>query len=240
MGASCGAPQGARSPGDPWLVKVIRTGDWGLGAEDDTWSVEVPEAATVYDLKAHIEDLYDVPVQIQRLSLSREPREPALEDAAPVSELGEKRVYLLPVSPDDAMSAMLAGMQDDADAEEAYLASVTEQLMGAAQEASETRAALEESLKDVTYDVIFSRPLECGGKAPGKEVALSLDALALVGDVQQMVEIELFDAVGAEPAVLVFNGQPLRRDESLYAVGIENGSFVQVLTEQRVEAEALP
>merc|ERR550539_1133598 len=93
--------------------------------------------------------------------------------------------------------------------------------------------ALEESLQGVQYKVNFERPTDAGGSAAGKKITLTLDALALVGDVQQMVEVELFGKAGTEPVFLVFEQQLLTADVPIFHCGIqENGKTVTVAKEQ--------
>merc|ERR1719330_204476 len=108
---------------------------------------------------------------------------------------------------------------------------MAEALMGQLQEAAETDQALLESLQGVTYHVNFERPQDAGGQAAGKKVRLELDALANMEIVKQMVEVEMFGAVGAEPAFLVFQGAPLPPHLTLYHCGVEEGSNVQVVKE---------
>jgi hypothetical protein len=242
MGATCAAPKATHSPGSPWVIAVVRSAAWGLGEDEDVWSVEVAETATIADLKAQIEELYDVPRQMQKLILPSQNSSEAINDTMPVSDLNGQRVHLLPMMADpsasleEVMTSMQGGYAAPSPEEQAAMA---EAFLGAAQETMEMRAALEESLKDVTYMVKFSRGRDCGGQAAGKEVTLPLSALALVGDVQQMVEIELFGAVGAEPAFLVLGGQPLPPDLPIHHVGIEDGVNVDVVLERPQSAEEL-
>merc|ERR1712194_517491 len=85
-----------------------------------------------------------------------------------------------------------------------------------------------ESLQGVTYKITFERPQDAGGAAAGKRVTLELDALAELDVVQQMVEVELFGAVGNEPTHLVFQGRPLPAHITVFHAGIEDGSNVTV------------
>merc|ERR1712087_972087 len=103
--------------------------------------------------------------------------------------------------------------------------------MGQLQEAAETDQALVESLQGVTYRVNFERPQDAGGQAAGKKVLVELDALANMEVVKQMVEVEMFGAVGAEPAFLVFQGTPLPPHLTLFHCGVEEGSTIQVVKE---------
>ncbi|CAK0807351.1 unnamed protein product [Prorocentrum cordatum] len=83
----------------------------------------------------------------------------------------------------------------------------------------EMSMALEESLKGVSYTVHFERPRDAGGSAAGKKVSLTFDALSLVGDVQQVVELELFGAAGKEPAFLLLDGASLPPHLPLHLAG---------------------
>merc|ERR1719464_2696241 len=115
---------------------------------------------------------------------------------------------------------------------QAAFADMAQAFLGPMQESIETSAALEESLKDVTYKVHFQRPKEAGGKAKGKKVTLSVDALALVCNVQEMVEVELFGATGAEPAFLTLEGKLLPANAPLHYAGVEDGKTVIVAKER--------
>jgi len=226
--SACTQGGGERAPGAPILLSVVRSHLWGLGGEDDLWQVEVPATATIAQLKETIEQLYELPKEAQRLSLGETPESPALEDSAKVETVG-RRVYLLP-----SENGGLAGLEDFGD--DPMMAGMAEALMGAAQENMEVTAALEESLRGVMYKVTFKRPAEAGGAAAGREVKLELEALTLVGDAQQIVEVELFGGVDKEPAYLTFEGMPLPPHVALYQAGIEDGKTVVVSKERPPEA----
>lgn len=235
----------ARTANGGLVISIVRSSTWGMGGEDDVWQVEVPAAASVKDLKAKIEELYEVPMRMQKLAKSSNPSEPSLEDTILVETLAKQKIYLLPAPIGDVlglgdMGAMgLAGPAPEA---QAALAGLAESFMGAMHESMETAKAMQDSLQGVTYKVTFERPVEAGGKAAGKRVALSLDALALVSDVQQMVEVELFGAGNSEPAFLIFEGKPLPPVIPIHAAGIEDGKTVIVSKEkppELVQAEQL-
>merc|ERR1712129_623704 len=76
--------------------------------------------------------------------------------------------------------------------------------------------------------VQFVRPHDCGGRAAGRSITLQLDPMALAGDVQAMVEIQLFGSVGMESVVLVFNGEPLLPDMPIQLAGVGDKSTVVV------------
>ncbi|CAK0807352.1 unnamed protein product, partial [Prorocentrum cordatum] len=97
----------------------------------------------------------------------------------------------------------------------------------------EMSMALEESLKGVSYTVHFERPRDAGGSAAGKKVSLTFDALSLVGDVQQVVELELFGAAGKEPAFLLLDGASLPPHLPLHLAGVdESGKTITVAKER--------
>mmetsp|Transcript_79272 Transcript_79272/g.183963 ORF Transcript_79272/g.183963 Transcript_79272/m.183963 type:complete len:236 (+) Transcript_79272:45-752(+) len=210
MGTSCSAPAAGKAN----VVSVIRSPAWGFGDEGDTWQVEVTPDATVADLKAKIEELYELPREEQKLAGRDDPEADAFEDALPLSSLSGQRLHLLPAGPSAEEEEVIAGV------------------LGDAQHRMEMSMALEQSLQGVTYLVNFERPADSGGSAAGKTISLALDALALVGDVQQMVEVELFGAAGAEPAFLVFEGVPLPPHVPIHFAGIETGKTVTVVKEQ--------
>lgn len=219
------------------MLTVIRTANWGMGSEEDALQVEVLGTATVKELKSKIEELYEVPQQMQRLSLGREAAEAALEEVSTCEALVGKRVYLQPATMADLMGSLpdllqQAGLPAPPPEAQAAMASMTEAMLGAAQEAQLTNQALRESLEGVKYAVTFERPREAGGAAAGQRVMLQLDALAKLGAVQQLVEVELFGAAGKEPAFLLFCGLPVPLQACLFDLGIDDGKTVVVSKER--------
>jgi len=214
--AACGAPN---SRGGPIVVSVVRTAAWGLGDEEDVWMVEVPKTATLADVKMQIAELYDLPVEAQRLCRTNEESDDGLQDTVRVDAFAGQRLYLFP--------AMEEG--EDGEAEAALMG--MEALLEAAQEAAEVNAAMEQSLQGVTWVLYFHRPEDAGGPAAGRKIQLQLDALSIAGDVQQMVEVELFGAVGSQPAFLVVDGILIPPEAPLYSVGVEDGKTITVAAE---------
>jgi len=216
------------------VLTVIRTAEWGLGCEEDSLQVEILGTATVKELKAKIEELYEVPQQLQRLALGREASTAAaLEEASTCEGLLGQKVYMHPATMTDLMGSLpdmlqQAGLPAPPPEAQAALTRLTE----AAQEAQQTNQALRESLEGVKYSVTFERPREAGGAAAGKRVVLQLDALAQLSVVQQLVEVELFGAAGKEPAFLLFGGLPLPSHASLFDLGIDDGKTVTVSKER--------
>lgn len=194
---------------------MVRTTAWGYGDEEDTWQVEVPGTAKVRELKAKIEDLYNISVGEQRLSLAAALSEPALDDDAEVEPLIGKKIYMnpevLPSHPGEEVfaQALMARAEED--------------------------QAVMESLQGVTYKVNFERPQEAGGNAAGKKVTLELDALADIDTVQQMVMVEM--GLGEEPAVLVFENRLMLPHLTLYQAGVEDGKTILVVKEAPPDEE---
>lgn len=201
-------------------MTVIRSGAWGLGEDEDIWEVELPNTATVADMKAQIEELYQVSCQAQKLSRAREPVQPGLDDNVRVDTLSPQRVYLHPT--EDMTASMEEGVGVD---------DMLETIAGAVQENMEMTQAVEESLRGIHYKVQFERPVEAGGRAAGRRVSLVLDAMARAGDVQELAEAELFGSAGSEPAFLVFEGRLLPPHVPIHFAGIENGKTVVVARE---------
>jgi len=226
------AKNAARKPGEALVLSVVRTTAWGLGDEEDIWQVEVPGGSKVRDLKEKICELYEIVPEAQRLSLAAGTTEPALDDDASTETLAGKRVYMNPVPMEEmlGLGAALGGLGGPGGPpmDEEAQAAMAEMLMGTLQEAAEADQAVLESLQGVTYKVTFQRPQEAGGRAAGREVQLELDALASMELVQQLVEVELFGAVGAEPAHFVFEGMAVPPHATLYHAGIETGKVVIV------------
>lgn len=195
-----------------------------MGGEEDVWPVEVGPGATMADLKAAIEELYEIPQQAQRLAtVDANGDAKDIEDSLLVSKLERQRVHLFP-APNPMEDMFLDGGQADVDG----MAAGLEALLGAAQESMQVNAAIEESLRGVMYKVTFYRPEDSGGRAAGRSVALEVDALALVQDAQQMAELELFGAAGAEPAYPFFEGRPLPPQLPLFHAGIEDKKVVEL------------
>jgi len=229
MGASQSAckPGGTPArPGGPRVVSVVRSSAWGLGAEEDVWPVEILGTATLAELKVKIEELYEVPVQVQKLTRASDPSTPALEDNVKVETLEHQRVYLLPAMFTLGELGMPSPEQQSA------FAGMAQAFLGPLQESMEVNAAMQESLKDVTYKVHFQRPREAGGRAAGKTITLNVDALALVGTVQEMVEVEFFGATGAEPTFLTLEGRLLPPYAPLHYASVEDGKTVTVAKER--------
>jgi len=256
-GSQC-SPQGgsvvAQGRSGPVVVSVVRTASWGMGSEEDVWQVEVPRGATAAQLKAQIEELYEVPGAMQKLSTSTAEDATAIEDSVKVESLAAGRIYLHPAPALDAgpfdpgmMGALPTGEDHEAmaqmmgslvgETQESMEMGMDEDqmmssLVGEAQESMEMRMALVESLRGVSYTVHFERPRDAGGAAAGRKVSLTLDALSLVSDIQQIVELELFGAAGKEPAFLLLNGASLPSHLSLHLAGVdENGRTVTVAKE---------
>mmetsp|Transcript_41440 Transcript_41440/g.119368 ORF Transcript_41440/g.119368 Transcript_41440/m.119368 type:complete len:253 (+) Transcript_41440:56-814(+) len=216
---ACGGGAAPRAPGAPIVFSVVRTTAWGLGDEEDVWQVEVPAAATVADVKQQVETLYEVPAVAQSLSLESGASAAPLDDAEKVEPLCGKRLYLNPA----ASGAVV---------DEEGLNDMAAMMMGAVAEAAQVDAALVQSLEGVTYNVTFERPQAAGGAAAGKKARLTLDPLAFVGDVQQMVEVELFGATDKEPAFLIVQGRLAPAHMTLFHAGVEDGSTVTVAKER--------
>jgi len=206
------------------VVTVIFSSTWGLGTDGDLWQVEIPSSATVAELKNRIEELYEVPRYSQKLALSENPSEPALADEARLESIAARRIYLLPADPSPEEAEERAEM-------ESAVAEMAEAFAEAAQEHREVSQAVYESLQGVTYSLRFQRPESAGGSAAGRVISLTFEALTLVADMQQIVEVELLGSSGAEPAFLVFEGSLLPPDLCLYAVGLDNGKTVTVARE---------
>jgi len=223
--AACrGGNIATQNPSGPRIIGVVRSSAWGMGGDEDVWHVEMPREATIVDLKAKIEELYDVPRHAQKLVRSNDPSAPALDDTDKVDTLERQRVHLLPAPVNFASMGLGATSPEQQDA----MQGMAQAFLGAAQESMETSAAIQESLRGVTYKVCFHRPADAGGRAAGKTISLDLDALATVGDMQQMVEVELFGSTGAETVFLTFEGHLLPPHFPLHHVGIDDGTTVEV------------
>lgn len=243
----CAPGRGQRTADGNLVLAIVRSRMWGLGDTEDVWLVEIGATATVGELKSKIEALYDVAYASQTLSLRAKEYlawQFPLEDATPVETVAKQKIYLFP-SPEawGRLQATVGGSGtrykpptrlmpfsgSGSRRQEAILQ--THQAALRTQEQFEINAALEASLSGVTYEVHFHRPESAGGAAAGRRVQLAVEPLDIVDDVQQLVELELFGAVGVEPAFLHFQGAALSPTITLFQAGVEDGAIVQVSTE---------
>jgi len=208
------------------LITVVRSNIWTGGGDDETWRLEMPAADTIADLKEALEDAYGVPEQLQHLQRTGRRGERALHDSMPLAELPRRPIYLLP----DPRATRRTDASDEVDDNEEESESEDE-LEAAMHEREEAARAMEASLKGVTYRIRFVRPAAPGSGGRSREVFLDVSALALVGDVQPMVEIELFGSVGQELACLTFNGRLLPPNIPIHFAGIGSGDVVVVGTD---------
>lgn len=212
----------AAAGGEAVMLTVIRSARLTPGQSDDIWQVEVPSTACVWDVKDKIEELYDIPIEAQRLQPLEEGCEAWPNDCG-VDVLAQQPFYLV------ASDSADAGADNVDEAEErdfqAYCAAMEEK--------GQEVMAVEESLRGVQYKVRFSRPESTGGLAPGRNAWLLVDALSLISDVQLQVEQQLFGGPGREtaPVFLTFNGQPLPPHLPLHFTGVGDGDTVIVAAE---------
>jgi len=200
--------------------------------QDDEWQVEVPREATVAQLKERVEELYEVPVFVQQLQLTRGVGDPTLPDDTRVESFAAQPVYLL--AQNEAVS-----MHDGPLPGHEAIDELQEALQVAMQERADTARALQESLAGVTYQITFLRPTEAGGAAAGKQVRLTLDALSLAGDAQCMAELELFGAVGLEPCFLTFGAVFLEAEMPIHMAGVGDGDTLTLGKEMPHEDDDL-
>jgi len=200
-----------------FVISVVRSAAWG-GGEEGVWPVEVPPGSSVAQLKEKIEELYEVPCALQKLCQSDGVNAQVLEDSLNVESFHGRRVYLLPEElPMEQQEEMAAAAL----------------VMGGLRESMETAAAVEESLQGVQYKVYFERPADAGGKAAGRKVLITLDALTPVSEVQQLVEMELFGAVDVEPAFLVYEDRLMPDHLTLYHAGVDENRKTVVVAKER-------
>lgn len=229
--------QSRSGPSRPILLTIVRSAVWQGGNGEDQWQVEVQEGETVADVKRKIAELYEVPAPFQRLQSSDVEGIPGFEDSVGIDALLScgGRIYLHPeesgvdtMAPavDPATLAMEHILQEEFQTRQVYM-----------QERAEALAALAASLQGVTYTVRFLRPESAGGTAAGRTVTLTLDAMALVGDVQAMVEVELFGKIQDDEAVvLTLEGVPLPLHVPLHFAGV-SGDGMTVVVASEVIAE---
>jgi hypothetical protein len=217
---------------------VLRSSVFTDGETEDEWQVEVDEDGTVADVKRQIEELDQFPMPYQRLQVDDNHVTPCFEDSVDVRELRRyERIYLHPQSPEDmgeiGNPTMLAAVEPEELAAEHMLKEEFMAAIAQEQENRETLVALLASLDNVTYNVRFLRPQSAGGVAAGKSVVLQVGALALVGDVQDLVEMELFgrSMQDTEGVALCLNDEPLPLDAPLHFVGVTDGVTVVVAAE---------
>lgn len=218
-------------PGGQVLLTIVRSAVWveDEGGEEDLWQLEMEQSATVADVKLHLEEMYGMPVGMQRLQSSPELGGACFPDSMSVKVLAQQPFHLLPAQEAHENFTASADLDDEGMRQAVEQGFLRHQ--AAQQEEAEAFRAIEASLQGVSYKVRFLRPESAGGSAQGKSIFLTLDAMSLIGDVQVMVEMELFGSVGAERAILAFNGTPLPPHLPLHFAGVGDGDTVIVAAE---------
>lgn len=184
--------------------------------QEEVLEIEIESTKNAAGLRKRISDLYGFPVKSQRLQLTPDLGGAPLLLTTPVVQLVTKAVYLLPADIDleepeqsGRRASSLSHQEAAADEREAVLRSVAE------------------SLKGVKYTIHFNLP-EVDSKQPeGK--TLSVDALAPVGDVMVMLELEMTGFAGQLPLMLVHHGQVLPAPVPLHFAGVSDGDRLDVV-----------
>mmetsp|Transcript_113914 Transcript_113914/g.302709 ORF Transcript_113914/g.302709 Transcript_113914/m.302709 type:complete len:306 (-) Transcript_113914:92-1009(-) len=234
-GASTSASSGQSSPGyspgaaygsacaaaeDSSVLTVVCSSLWSEAGTEELWKVEVRSSANVAELKARIAALYDIPTKVQRIQRTADPGDPCFPDTAPVRDFARQPVYLLPIQA--ALEARGARAEE---LDGIHLDVGGPDRCAAEQEQMEAMRAMAESLQGVTYNVTIIRPRDPMGAFKEASVKLRLDALALVGNVQAIVEAEMLGPeAGQRQWCLLCNGQALPPNIPLHFAGIGEGA----------------
>jgi len=199
---------------DVVVLDIFRSPLWSSNGREEVLKVEIPRAANIAGLRGRIAELYGLPEAAQRLQRTPELGGSQLSNTMPVAELEHKPVFLLP---------------RDIDAEESDIQHLCQ---GHGREQYDDNMAMmrgvAESLKGVTYNIHFIMP-EAAAASTALPKTLALDAMALIGDIQVMLEVEMMGGAGRMPLALIFNGQVLPPNMPLHFTGVRDGDSLAVV-----------
>eukprot|EP00746_Dinoflagellata_sp_MGD_P013915 gnl/MRDRNA2_/MRDRNA2_130286_c0_seq1.p1 gnl/MRDRNA2_/MRDRNA2_130286_c0~~gnl/MRDRNA2_/MRDRNA2_130286_c0_seq1.p1 ORF type:complete len:246 (-),score=43.63 gnl/MRDRNA2_/MRDRNA2_130286_c0_seq1:64-801(-) len=184
-----------------------------INAAEDTWQVEVRRDATIADLKAQVAELYEVPVELQEIC--RDVDSHPLPDTDPVA-CENYDVLHLRVQQPQLFGGSIDGMMNAAQG-------LFSNLMGMAQEAQEMDAALQQSLADVTYNLVVVLPGRSGQVE--KRCTMPLSAVALISEVTEAARLEL-NIPSDQPFQLTYLGQALPHWVTIHGAGLTDGDTI--------------
>jgi len=212
------------------------------GGEENTWQVRLERGATMADIKRHICELYDMPVQMQ--VLRRSPDSDPLGDEERLGQ--EKRVtmHLSTRNPlQDLVSALTGGTVPSGGQPQGAnpmdllgaltggggqapganpFAALTEQMSSAMAEMN----AIQESLAETDYSLKFVMPAQ-SSREKEKRCSMKVAATAMVNDVLDMVKLEL--NVESKRLALEFAGRALPAAAKIHICGLSDDDTVMVV-----------
>mmetsp|Transcript_98483 Transcript_98483/g.155229 ORF Transcript_98483/g.155229 Transcript_98483/m.155229 type:complete len:367 (-) Transcript_98483:74-1174(-) len=200
---------------DVVTFSIFRSPLFARDGREEKLEVEISRALTIAGLRQQIAELYGIPEASQRLQRTPDLGGDRLRSTTSLEELVHQPIFLLPadVTLEDSAIGIDHGNAGYRKAAEDEQAAMVRGMM--------------ESLQGVKYKVHVTLPEEFNSK--GASRSLSLDALARVGDVQIMLEMELTGAVGKLPMMMVFNGQALPPEIPLHFAGICDESTLSLV-----------
>lgn len=208
------------------VLDIFRSPLWSANGEEEVFKVEILRAASVGGLRKRIAELYGLPEAAQRLQRTPDLGGTPLQNATPVAELVHKPVFLLPAGVDLEEPIDAANF----DFEDAPCSrSQRRRCEDRGHEENERDALMRgmaESLQGVTYNVHIVLP-EVASDTVSR--SLTLDAMALVGDVLAMLEVEMTGHAAQLPMMLILNGQALPPGAPLHFAGVRDGDTLAVV-----------
>jgi len=193
------------------------------GGEENTWQVRLERGATIADIKRHICELYDVPVEMQvlRRMLAGDP----LGDEERLGQESRSTMHLSVRNPIQDLVSALTGstIPGGGQAQGANpFAALSEQMSSAMAEMN----AIQESLAEAEYSLKFVMPAQTS-REKEKRCAMKVAATAKVNDVLDMVKLEL--NVESKRLALEFAGQALPAASAIHICGLSDGDTVMVV-----------
>jgi hypothetical protein len=212
FGRAVGSSSCCAASDDVVVFSVFRSPLFSRDGNEEKLEVELSRALTVAGLRQQIADLYGIPEAAQRLQRTPDLGGDRLRSTTPLEELVHQPIFLLPADVALEDTAMTCDRDHRKAAEQEHAAMVR---------------GMMESLQGVKYKVHVVLPEGLGSGTASR--SLSLDALARVGDVQIMLEMELTGAVGKLPMVMVFNQQALPPEIPLHFASVRDDSTLALV-----------
>lgn len=211
---------------DVVVLDIFRSPLWSANGEEDVFKVEILRAATVGGLRQRIAELYGLPEAAQRLQRTPDFGGAPLRDTTPVTELVHKPVFLFPAGAD--LEEPIDGASSDFENAPCSRSQRRrcEDRGGEENERDALMRGMVESLQGVTYNVRVVLPEVASGTFSR---CLTLDAMALVGDVLAMLEVEMTGHTAELSMMLVSNGQALPPSAPLHFAGVRDGDTLAVV-----------
>mmetsp|Transcript_147220 Transcript_147220/g.256947 ORF Transcript_147220/g.256947 Transcript_147220/m.256947 type:complete len:360 (-) Transcript_147220:74-1153(-) len=234
MGASPVSRSGAEASAcaaasDQVVLTLVRSSWWAEDGTEDLLKLDIDGTATVAEVKQRIALIYGIPEAHQQLQRTAELGDSTLPDYTPVPDVAKQPIYLLPTDVAAEAAPEWAAHQEEIEALQRY-----EMQQQKAMEEQEAMArSVAESLQGVRYTLKFAlaegAPEGASSSNQDGSISFQVDALAYVGDVQAMVENQMFGTVGQVPLCLVANGQALPPQLPLHFAGVTDGATVSVV-----------